>query len=43
MRLKADGRTLINHTINEKHAKFTNALYMVERESRLELEERNKI
>lgn len=43
MRLKADGRNLNQTTINERHSLVTNALYIAERESRKELEERNKI
>lgn len=43
MRLKADGRTQQKHTINDKFAKFNNALYIAEREARSELEERNKL
>jgi SNW domain-containing protein 1 len=43
MRLSADGRTLQQHTINEKFAKLANAFYIAERQSRKEIEERNKI
>jgi len=43
MRLRADGRSLQHITINEKHSKVANSLYIAERESRKELEERNKI
>jgi SNW domain-containing protein 1 len=43
MRLSADGRTLQQHTINEKFAKLTNAFYVVERQSRKDIDERNKI
>lgn len=43
MRLKADGRQLKQHTVNEKHSNLTNALYMAERENREELEKRNRI
>ena len=43
MRLKADGRSLKHSTVNEKHGKFTNALYIAEIASRKELEERNDI
>jgi len=43
MRLSADGRTLQQHTINEKHAKLANAFYIAEKQARKEIEERNKI
>jgi SNW domain-containing protein 1 len=43
MRLSADGRTLQQHTINEKFAKLANSFYIVERQARKEIEERNKI
>jgi SNW domain-containing protein 1 len=43
MRLSADGRTLQQHTINEKFAKLANSFYVVERQARKEIEERNRI
>jgi SNW domain-containing protein 1 len=43
MRLSADGRTLQQHTINEKHAKLANSFYIAEKQARKEIEERNKI
>ncbi|CAD8063458.1 unnamed protein product [Paramecium primaurelia] len=43
MRLSADGRTLQHHTVNAKFAQLTDGLYIAERQSRKELEERNKI
>ncbi|EAR83377.1 SKIP/SNW domain protein (macronuclear) [Tetrahymena thermophila SB210] len=43
MRLKADGRTQQQHTINDKFAMLNNSLYVAEREARKELEERNKL
>jgi SNW domain-containing protein 1 len=43
MRLSADGRTLQEHTINEKFGKLANAFYIVERQARKEIDERNKI
>jgi SNW domain-containing protein 1 len=43
MRLSADGRTLQEHTINEKFAKLANAFYVVERQARKDIDERNKI
>jgi SNW domain-containing protein 1 len=43
MRLSADGRTLQQHTVNEKFAKLSNTFYVVERQARKEIDERNKI
>lgn len=43
MRLSADGRTLQHHTVNAKFAQLTDGLYIAERQSRKELEERNRI
>jgi len=43
MRLSADGRTLQQHTVNEKFAKLSNTFHIVERQARKEIEERNKI
>ena len=34
---------LLQHTINEKHAKLANAFYIAEKQARKEIEERNKI
>lgn len=43
MRLSADGRTLRQHTINEKFANFADAMYITEQELRRAVEERNQI
>jgi SNW domain-containing protein 1 len=43
MRLAADGRTLQQHTINEKFAGFADSIYIGERQVRKEIEERNKV
>lgn len=43
MRLAADGRSLQNNTINEKFADIIDSLYVAERQSKIELEERAKI
>jgi len=43
MRLSADGRTLQQHTINEKFAKLANSFYIAEKQARKEIEERSKI
>lgn len=43
MRLSADGRTLKQHTINEKFAKFADTVYIAEQQARRENEERNQI
>jgi SNW domain-containing protein 1 len=43
MRLSADGRTLQQHTVSEKFGKLADAFYIVERQARKEIEERNKI
>ena len=43
MRLSADGRTLKQHTINEKFAKFADAMYIAEKQAFREIEERNQI
>jgi SNW domain-containing protein 1 len=43
MRLAADGRNLREHIVNEKFSKFSDSLYTVEKQSRLDIEERNKI
>ncbi|ETO25847.1 hypothetical protein RFI_11289 [Reticulomyxa filosa] len=42
-RLAADGRSLQNHAINDKFAKFTESLHMAERQARYEVEERAKM
>lgn len=41
MRLSADGRTLQQHSVNEKFAKHADTLYITERQTRREIEERN--
>lgn len=43
MRVSADGRALQNHTVNERFAQLTDSLGIAERQSRREIEERNKI
>ena len=43
MRLSADGRTLKQHTINEKFAKFADAMFIAEKQARREIDERNQI
>jgi SNW domain-containing protein 1 len=43
MRLSADGRTLQQHSVNEKFAKLSDAFYIAERSARKEIEERNRI
>lgn len=43
MRLSADGRTLRQHTINEKFSNFADAMYITEQELRRSVEERNQI
>jgi SNW domain-containing protein 1 len=43
MRLSADGRTLKQHTINEKFPKFADAMYIAEKQAFREIEERNQI
>lgn len=40
MRLAADGRTLKQHTVNEKFARFSDALEITERQGRKEIQER---
>lgn len=43
MRLRADGRTLQQHTVSENHSKVSNALYIAEKISKKELSERISI
>ena len=43
MRLAADGRSLQHNSINESFADIIDSLYIAERQSKLELEERAKI
>jgi len=43
MRLAADGRTLQQHTINEKFAGFADSIYIGEKQVRKEIEERNRV
>jgi SNW domain-containing protein 1 len=43
MRLSADGRTLKQHTINEKFSKFSDTIYITEKQARREIDERNQI
>lgn len=43
MRLSADGRTLQQHSVNEKFAKLSDTFYIAERQARKEIEERNNI
>jgi SNW domain-containing protein 1 len=43
MRLQADGRSLQDTAVNHKFARFSESLYMSERQARKEIEERNKI
>jgi SNW domain-containing protein 1 len=43
MRLSADGRTLQQHTVNEKFAKLADSFYIAERQSRQEIDTRTKI
>lgn len=43
MRLSADGRTLQQHTVNDRFAKLSDTFYIVERQARKEIEERNQI
>lgn len=40
MRLAADGRTLKQHTVNEKFARFSDALEITEKQGRKEIQER---
>lgn len=43
MRLSADGRNLRDFTVSDKFSKFSDVLYMTEKQARKEIEERNKI
>lgn len=43
MRLAADGRSLQHNSINESFADIIDSLYIAERQSKLELEERAKV
>jgi SNW domain-containing protein 1 len=43
MRLQADGRDLQDTAINERFASFADSLYVTEKNSRKEVEERNRI
>jgi len=43
MRLAADGRSLQHNSINENFADIIDSLYIAERQSKIELEERSKI
>jgi SNW domain-containing protein 1 len=43
MRLQADGRTLQDTSVNERHATFADSLYAAERQARKEVEERNRV
>lgn len=43
MRLGADGRSLQHNTINEHFADIIDSLYMAERQSKIDLEERAKV
>lgn len=43
MRLQADGRSMQDTSINERFASFTDSLYAAEKNSRKEVQERNKI
>jgi len=43
MRLQADGRTLQDTSVNERHALFSDSLYAAERQARKEVEERSKV
>jgi SNW domain-containing protein 1 len=43
MRLQADGRNLQDTTINKRFGSFAESLYTAERNSRKEIQDRNKI
>jgi len=43
MRLAADGRQLTQHTVSDKFAKFADALYIAERQARIDIEQRNQL
>lgn len=43
MRLGADGRNLQHNSINEHFADIIDSLYMAERQSKIDLEERAKV
>jgi SNW domain-containing protein 1 len=43
MRLQADGRNMQDTSINERFSSFSDSLYMAEKQSRKEVEERAKV
>ena len=43
MRLEADGRSLQQHTVSDKFAKFAEVMYITERQGRADIKERNEI
>jgi SNW domain-containing protein 1 len=43
MRLSADGRNLRDFSVNDKFSKFSDVMYMTEKQARKEIEERNKM